>query len=270
MAKAQGEDEDTTSVVSSARDEWNAVTGSDDEEHYADGDDELSVARSANTNTNTNTSSSGSRNGSNSNSTPPASVISSARGRGRPPTRQSARDVRSTTSSTPSVPESVEPTESGFSSRAPSVSAAGGSDNGARHSDTRSTTATRSGGRSSVSSSSARGQPAQSITASSTGSGFPTFADTHWGDPIAMAMADAAKESKRDRGRQEDGSAGEEGPGPSGSKLSKSARRKKNTAKSAQVHAQVAQVNVLEQAVLDVELPPGGPGSTWGDPNEAW
>ena len=85
-----------------------------------------------------------------------------------------------------------------------------------------------------------------------------------------MAMADAAKEGRRDRGRQEDGSAGEEGPGPSGSKLSKSARRKKNTAKSAQVHAQVAQVNVLEQAVLDVELPPGGPGSTWGDPNEAW
>ena len=79
-----------------------------------------------------------------------------------------------------------------------------------------------------------------------------------------MAMADVAKEGKRD------GSAGEEGPGPSGSKMSKSTRKRMNKAKSAQVQAQAAQVNVLEQVVLDVELPPGGPDSTWGDPNEAW
>ena len=280
-ARSYGQDEDTVSVVSSARSAFNAITGSDDEDDYADGDDGLSVARSANTNTNTNTNTSSgrsrngsSRNGSNSNSgsTPPASVISNARvGKGRPPTRQSGWDVRSTASSIPSVPESVEPTESGFSSRAPSVSAAGGSDNGSRRSGTR--PATRSDGRSSVSSSSVRGAPpASSITASSSvGSGFPTFADTHWGDPIAMAMADAAKEGKRDRGRQDDGSAGEEGPGPrGGSKMSKSARRRKNKAKSALVQAQAAQVDVLEQAVLDVELPPGGPGSSWGDPNEAW
>ena len=272
-ARPYGQDEDMVSVVSSARSAFNAITGSDDEDDYADGDDGLSVARSATTNTNTNTSSgSRSRNsGSNSNSgsTPPASVISNARvSKGRPPTRQSGWDVRSTASSIPSVPASVEPTESGYSSRAPSVSAAGGSDNGSRRSGTR--PATRSDGRSSVSSSSARGAPPASAS-SSVGSGFPTFADTHWGDPIAMAMADAAKEGKRDRGRQDDGSAGEEGPGPrGGSKMSKSARRRKNKAKSALVQAQAAQVDVLEQAVLDVELPPGGPGSSWGDPNEAW
>ena len=253
--------------MSSARRPWG--DGSDDEDDYADGDDGLSVARShtTNTNTNTNTSSGGSR--SSSNPTPPASVISNGRSKGppvspRPPTRQSAWDARSTTSAasqTPSVAENVEPSESGFSSRPPSVSAAG-SDNG-RRSGTR--PATRSDGRSSASSN-ARGPPTPSTATSSAANGFPTFADTHWGDPIAMALAAAAKEDRRDRSGQEE--AGEEGPG--GQKASKSARKRRNKVKSALVQAQAVQANVLEEAVLDVQLPPGGPGSSWGDPNEPW
>jgi hypothetical protein len=255
---------DTQSVVSSARRAWNSVAGSDDDDDYADGDDGLSVAP---TNTNTNTSSGGSR-GSSSHPTPPASVISNGRSKGppvspRPPTRQSAWDARSTTSSasqTPSVvAESVWPSESGFSSRPPSVSAAG-SDNG-RRSGTR--PPTRSDGRSSVSSN-ARG-PASPT--SSAASGFPTFADTHWGDPIAMAIADAAKEDSYDRGGSEAGT-GEEGSG--GQKASKSSKRRRNKMKSALVQAQAVQASTLEEAVLDVELPAGGPGSSWGDRNEPW
>jgi hypothetical protein len=249
---------DTQSVVNSARRAWNSVAGSDDEDD--DGDDGLSVAQS-----HMNTSSGGSR-GSSSHPTPPASVISNGRSRGppvspRPPTSQSARDARSSTSSasqTPSVVAgSVWPSESGFSSRPPSVSAAG-SDNG-RRSGTR--PATRSDGRSSVSSN-ARGPASPTSPAAS---GFPTFADTHWGDPIAMALA--AKEDKRDRGGSEAGT-GEEGSG--GQKASKSAKRRKNKAKGALVQAQAVQASTLEEAVLDVELPAGGPGSSWGDPNEPW
>ncbi|KAN0137854.1 hypothetical protein V8E53_004338 [Lactarius tabidus] len=226
---------DTQSVVNSARRAWNSVAGG------------------------------GSR-GSSSHPTPPASVISNGRSRGppvspRPPTSQSARDARSSTrsaSQTPSVVAgSVWPSESGFSSRPPSVSAAG-SDNG-RRSGTR--PATRSDGRSSVSSN-ARGPASPTSPAAS---GFPTFADTHWGDPIAMALA--AKEDKRDRGGSEAGT-GEEGSG--GQKASKSAKRRKNKAKGALVQAQAVQASTLEEAVLDVELPAGGPGSSWGDPNEPW
>jgi hypothetical protein len=259
---------DTQSVVSSARRAWNSVAGSDDEDDYADGDDGLSVAPSHTTNT---TTSSGGSRGSSSHPTPPASVIAGGRSKGppvspRPPTRQSGWDARSTTSSasqTPSVvPERVWPTESGFSSRAPSVSAAG-SDNG-RRSGTRS--ATRSDGRSSVSSNARGGRPAPSTT-SSADSGFPTFADTHWGDPIAMALAAAAKDDRLDRGGSEAGT-GEEVP--SGPKASKSSKRRKNKMKSALVQEQAVRVSTLEEAVLDVQLPPGGPGSSWGDPNEAW
>jgi hypothetical protein len=37
----------------------------------------------------------------------------------------------------------------------------------------------------------------------------------------------------------------------------------------AQAQVQAAQASVLESG-LDVELPPGGPGSSWGDPNVVW
>ena len=232
---------DTQSVASSSRRTSNSVSGSDDEGDYADDegdyadeDDGLSLAR---TNTNTNTTSGGSRTGSSS-------------------------DARSTTSLTPNVAENVWPSESGLSSQPPSISAAGGGSDNGRRSGTRPTT--RSDERSSVSSSSARGQPTSSTTASS---GFPTFADTHWGDPIAMAMVDLAKEGKR--GRQEHGTGtDEEGPDPSGQNESQSARKRKNKAKSELVQAQATQASVLEEALLGVQLPPGGPGSSWGDPNE--
>ena len=232
------EDTDTQSVVtqSSARRTPNSVAGSDDEDDdYADEDDGLNIAWT-DADTNTSGGGGGSRTG-------------------------SSNDTRSTASSTPSVAESdnVWPSEPRLSSQPPSVSAAGGFDNG-RRSGTR--PATQSDGRCSVSSSSAR----WSTTASS---GFPTFADTHWGDPITMAMADVAKEYTRARGRQEDDTGtGEEGPGPSGQEASRSAGRRKIKAKSAQVLAQAAQASVLEEAVIDVQLPPGGPGSSWGDPNE--
>jgi hypothetical protein len=83
-----------------------------------------------------------------------------------------------------------------------------------------------------------------------------------------MAIADAAKEDSYDRGGSEAGGTGEEGSG--GQKASKSSKRRRNKMKSAFVHAQAVQASTLEEAVLDVELPAGGPGSSWGDPNEPW
>ena len=57
-----------------------------------------------------------------------------------------------------------------------------------------------------------------------------------------------------------------------GQKMSKGARKGRNKAKNARAQAQAqeqaAQASLL--AALDVELPPGGPGSSWGDLNEAW
>jgi hypothetical protein len=79
-----------------------------------------------------------------------------------------------------------------------------------------------------------------------------------------MALVDAAKEDRRDRGGSEAGT-GEEGP--SGQKASKSSMKRED---KTMVQAQAVQANVLEEAALDVQLPPGGPGSSWGDPNEPW
>jgi len=79
-------------------------------------------------------------------------------------------------------------------------------------------------------------------------------------------LAKLAKEDSRKKG-------GREPNVESGQKVSKSARRKKNWARDAraqaEAQAQAALANLLESA-LDVELPPVGPGSSWGDPNEAW
>ena len=55
--------------------------------------------------------------------------------------------------------------------------------------------------------------------------------------------------------------------------MSKSARKRMNKARDAraqtQAQEQATQASLLE-VVLDVELPPGGLGSLWGDPNEVW
>jgi len=59
----------------------------------------------------------------------------------------------------------------------------------------------------------------------------------------------------------------------SGGKPSKSAKKRKNKAKMAlaQAQAQVLETQAYEvEAALDVQLPPGGPGSSWGDPDEPW
>ena len=252
---------DAQSTVSSVRRAWDSGVESDDDDY--DHDDDGTRSHS------THTSSAVSRN---SRPPAPASVSSSGQSKGnagptkisptspRPPTRQSAWDGRSASAASQSpsmVAESVWPSVSGFS-RTSSVSAASatGSDTG-QHSGSGTRSASRrspSDARSSVSSS-ARAPVTPSVTSASA-KGFPTFADTHWGDPIAMALAAEAKEG------------GEE----SGKKASKSARKRRNRAKSAQVQVQAqvlaAQVSVVE---LEIQLPPGGPGSSWGDPDgEPW
>ncbi|KAH8984207.1 hypothetical protein EDB86DRAFT_163383 [Lactarius hatsudake] len=251
---------DARSTVSSSRRAWGSVAGSDGSENDEDDDDEgASVAMSRTTNT-----SSASRS---SRATPPASVASSGWRKGpvpsaimslnnagptkvpptspRPPTRQSAWDARSAASQTSSVMggRSEWPSVSG-NSRASAVSGASatGSDTGPRSGTG---PAARQSSRSSATSSVRSGAGPITPSTRSAESGFPTFADTEWGDPIAAALA---KE---------------------GGKKSKNARKRENKAKSAQILAQ-AQAQAARANFLDVELPPGGPGGSWGDPNEAW
>src|SRR6266702_1244724 len=239
---------DTQSTVSSARPAWDSVAESDDDDD--DDDDEVASVASSRM---TNTSSVASRS---SRATPPASVSSSRRNKGptprgnaglkqvppRPATRQAALDARSAVSQTSSVGGRSEwPSSLAGNSQPPTVSAASatGSDTGQRSGTG---PATRQSSRSSVSSSVRTGAGPSTPSTPSVADGFPTFADTEWGDPIAVAQ----KKSKGVRKR---------------------ANRAKNAQAQAQAQALAARGNVLEERL---ELPPGGPGSSWGNPNEAW
>ena len=251
-------DTDAQSTVCSAGSASDSGPESDEDDYGHDDDETRSRT--------TNTSSAVSRCG---RPSPPVSVSTSGRSKGNAspiqvsPTspRQSAQDIRSVSgaSQSPSgVAESVWPSVLGFS-RTSSVSAASatGSDAGHRSASRQLTLDARS----SVSSS-ARAPVIPYVTSMSA-TGFPTFADTHWGDPIAMALAAEAKEDSRDKGEKE---SDEEG----GQKATKSARKRRNRAKSAQVEA-LAQALVTQLSAIDVQLPPGGPGSSWGDPDcEPW
>lgn len=251
-------DADTQSVVSSARHAWGGVSGSDDD----DDDEGASVASSRTTNTSSAASRSSRAPPPARNKGPapsakpwenpsPAQVPSIS---SRPATRQSAWDARSAASQNLSVGGRSEwPSASGYS-RTSSVSAASaiGSDSDQRSGTGPATRRSASDARS-IASSSARTDAGPPTPSTSSGAnGFPTFADTEWGDPIAVALAKADAE---------------------GGKKSKGARKRRNKARIAQVQAQAqvqaTQASLLE-AGLDGELPPGGPGSSWGDPNVAW
>ncbi|KAH9018785.1 hypothetical protein EDB83DRAFT_173211 [Lactarius deliciosus] len=239
----------TDMPVSSSRRACGSVDGSGEEEEDND-DDGASVARS-------NTSSTASRG---SRATPPASVSPIGRANTpqsngpkqvsltspRPATQQSASDTRSAASQSSSMGDRSGGPSVSSNSRASAVSGAS-----ATGSDTYQRSgmgpATQQSSRSSATSSVRSGASPPTPSMPSVANGFPTFADTEWGDPIATALA---KE---------------------GGKKSKNGRRREDRARSARAvalaQAQATQANVLESA-LDVQ--PGGPGSSWGDPNEAW
>ncbi|KAH9174360.1 hypothetical protein EDB89DRAFT_566929 [Lactarius sanguifluus] len=128
--------------------------------------------------------------------------------------------------------------------------------------------ATHQSARSSASSSARTDASPSTPSTPSKPNGFPTLNNTYWGDPVTMVLAKMAEEDSRRRGGRE-ANARPEG----GLKVSKNARKRRNWAKNAQVQveaqAQAALASLLE-AALDVELPPGGPGSSWGNPNEVW
>ncbi|KAH8981766.1 hypothetical protein EDB86DRAFT_417073 [Lactarius hatsudake] len=128
--------------------------------------------------------------------------------------------------------------------------------------------ATRQSARCSASSSARTDASPSTPSTPSKPNGFPVLNNTHWGDPVTMVLAKMAEEDSRRRGGRE-ANARPEG----GLKVSKNARKRRNWAKNAQAQAeaqaQVALAGLLE-AALDVELPPGGPGSSWGNPNEVW
>ncbi|KAH8995909.1 hypothetical protein EDB92DRAFT_105687 [Lactarius akahatsu] len=128
--------------------------------------------------------------------------------------------------------------------------------------------ATRRSARSSASSSARTDASPYTPSTPSKPNRFPTLNNTYWGDPVTMVLAKMAEDDSRRRGGRE-ANARPEG----GLKVSKNARKRRNWAKNAQAQAgaqaQAALASLLE-AALDVELPPGGPGSSWGNPNEVW
>ncbi|KAF8262684.1 hypothetical protein EI94DRAFT_663445 [Lactarius quietus] len=249
----ESRDVDAQSVVSSARPAWDNgddVSDDDDYDHDNNDDDGASVAESR-------TSSVASHSSrppapanvwGNNNSKPGPPQISPTSP--RPASRQSAWDARSSAS----VPENVWPSVSGFS-RAGSVT---GSDSGPR-SGTRPPTTADS--RSSVSS--GVRAPITFSAVPSGPKGFPTHADTEWGDPIAKAMAAAAKD------KSEEGSGSEEGDGDGAEEKSTKSTKKKKKKQTKKARAPVlAKVSTVD-AVLE-EIPAGGPGSSWGNPDEPW
>jgi len=125
--------------------------------------------------------------------------------------------------------------------------------------------------------------------------GFPVFGDTKWGDPISAAQYER---SKNKSGRSRAGKKGSDGENESSDVASEATNQSANqseqnaagagagkkyrgwtkgrgggknkfAAKGKRGGAPKPQSDTLS-VVLDVELPPGGPGSKWGEPNEEW
>jgi hypothetical protein len=125
--------------------------------------------------------------------------------------------------------------------------------------------------------------------------GFPVFGDTKWGDPITAAQYER---SKKKSGRSRAGKKGSDGENESSDGVSEAANQSANqseqnasgagsgkkdrgwtkgrgggknkfAAKVKRGGAPKPQSDSLS-VVLDIELPPGGPGSQWGKANEEW
>ncbi|KAH9018786.1 hypothetical protein EDB83DRAFT_2570317 [Lactarius deliciosus] len=270
---------DTRSTADFAHSAGDYITGL-----YDDDDEEEEEASFAMSST-TNTSSAASRN---SRSPSPTSTSSSGRSEGpilsttlcdsasptlAPPpspflaTRQPTWDACSAASQSSSVGgRSERPSLSG-DSPASTVSTASADDSD-KDQRTGMGPATRQSARSSASSSARTDASPSTPSTPSKPNGFPALNNTYWGDPVTMVLAKMAEEDSRRRGGREANTRPERGL-----KVSKNARKRRNWAKNAQAQAeaqaQAALASLLE-AALDVELPPGGPGSSWGNPNEVW
>ncbi|KAH9058217.1 hypothetical protein EDB87DRAFT_1627177 [Lactarius vividus] len=265
---------DTQTTADFAHHARDSITGSYD----SDEDERASFAMSRTTNT----SSAASRN---SRSPSPASVSSSGWSEGPIPSTTFCDSARPTLAPLPSpflAPRG--PTWDACSAASQSSSVGGRSEQPSHPGDSPASTvstasadeldkgpATRQtvwDAHSSASSSAQTDATPSTLSTPSKYSGLPTFNNTYCSDPVIMVLAKMAAEDSYRRGGRV-ANARPEG----GLKVSKSARKRRNWAKDAQAQAQAqaqAALASLLEGSLDVELPPGGPGSSWGDLNEVW
>ena len=229
------------STVSSARHAWDPVAGSDDGVDGSDDDDGgVSVAVSR---------------ASVPSGAPPSAGVSSS-GPKKGPWGNTSRTLVSPITSSRTAADSLSaasgasgrsewPSVSG-DSRPPTKSAASATTNSRSNADKHSQSAA-SDARSATSFSSAQtrggGLTTPSVS-SSQGNNFPTFANTEWGDAIAVALSKEKPMSKKTKKRQ---------------------NKVKNVLAQAQALQQERRADLLEP-----ELPPGGPGSSWGGSNDPW
>lgn len=108
--------------------------------------------------------------------------------------------------------------------------------------------------------------------------GFPTYSNTQWGDPIAYRLAHRRKSSASTGvgDAEEDGvgdtvEAGKQGSERSSSGSGRSGRGRWARRKvDPEARKGVGSSQATLPSILDVKLPPGGPGESWGDPNFVW
>jgi hypothetical protein len=109
--------------------------------------------------------------------------------------------------------------------------------------------------------------------------GFPTFGDTEWGDPIAAAQYQRRKSARSGAGKKgTDGASddvetenksneGEQDTRPAGKKYRGWTKGRGGKAKAKRGGAPQADDDSLSRML---DLPPGGPSSSWGDPEAEW
>ncbi|KAI0291246.1 hypothetical protein BC826DRAFT_484187 [Russula brevipes] len=109
--------------------------------------------------------------------------------------------------------------------------------------------------------------------------GFPTYSNTEWGNTIAYRLAHPRK-SSADTGvgdAEQDGvgdtvEAGKQGSERSSSGSGRRSGRGRWAKRKVDPEARkgVGSSQATLSSILDVKLPPGGPGEPWGDPEVVW
>ena len=145
--------------------------------------------------------------------------------------------------------------------------------------------ATPTDGRSVARSSTSARTAVSSRSSAPTEGGFPTFENTEWGDPITASQDRPRPSSRRSNSKKKKEGETESAVSMSaetetkasesahnagsGKKYRGSAKRRGGKARLIAKKADTPQEDSVS-VMLDVKLPPGGPGSTFGDPEVEW
>jgi hypothetical protein len=131
-----------------------------------------------------------------------------------------------------------------------------------------------------VGSTASAGTAVSSANSSVPEGGFPTYADTVWGDPIAAGQHEASLSKRKSKNKGGEGDKGAStdnvetertGGSANGKRNQGLSKRRGGKAKFATAAKKNAEIQEDSLSVaLGVELAPGGPGSSWGDPSVEW